>query len=216
MGRIISIIYKMTHLPTGKFYIGSLKDSSRLARYSTSSKYVRAMILDNHEEWIKEIIETFDDIPFYDVVVKEQMLIQSSVERLGWERVFNKFYHNGVAECYSPETIARRLAVMRSPEKRKKASESSVIQMSKPGAKRAVTEGQMGEKNHFYGKHHSEAHIERLRTNNPSSNPEVGAKIAAAQRGRKKMRDLEGNDKRVKAEQIEDRLKDGWTLVGSG
>jgi hypothetical protein len=61
----------------------------------------------------------------------------------------------------------------------------------------------MGEKNHFYGKHHSAEHIARLRVNNPSSRPEVGAKIAEAQRGRKKMIDLNGRDRRVKMEDIE-------------
>ena len=70
----------------------------------------------------------------------------------------------------------------------------------------------MGEKKHFYGKHHSAEHIARLRVNNPSSRPEVGAKIAEAQRGRKKMIDHFGKDRRVKIEEIEERLNQGWKL----
>lgn len=78
--------------------------------------------------------------------------------------------------------------------------------------RKRLSDRQMGEKNHFYGKHHSAEHIARLRVNNPSSRPEVGAKIAEAQRGRKKMIDLNGRDRRVKMEDIESRLVDGWKL----
>ena len=71
---------------------------------------------------------------------------------------------------------------------------------------------QKGCKNHFYGKQHSEEHLAMLKTNNPSSRPEVGAKIAEAQRGRKKMIDSEGKDRRVKAEDVESKLVEGWKL----
>lgn len=78
--------------------------------------------------------------------------------------------------------------------------------------RKRLSDRQMGEKNHFYGKHHSAEHIARLRTDNPSSRPEVGAKIAESHRGRKKMIDLNGRDRRVKMEDIESRLVDGWKL----
>ena len=78
--------------------------------------------------------------------------------------------------------------------------------------RKRLSDRQIGEKNHFYGKHHSAEHIARLKTNNPSSRPEVGAKIAEAQRGRKKMIDHFGKDRRVKIEEIEERLNQGWKL----
>ena len=173
------------------------------------------MMKNNPDEWCREIVQYFENIPFKDVVVKEQELICKYVTELGWDKIWNKFYHNGVAECYSEETITRRNAIIKSPEMRKAASEKAKLQMSKPGARKAVTEGQIGEKNHFYGKRHSAEHIIRLKTNNPSSRPEVGAKIAAAQTGRKKMIDSEGKERRVKANEIDLRVKQGWKLIGS-
>lgn len=216
MGRELSIIYKMAHLPTGKFYIGSLKDSSRFSSYVTSSKYVSRMMKDKPEDWRREIIQHFANTPFQEVVAQEQRLIEKFVIELGWDKIWNKFYHSGVAECYSDETVIKRNAIIKSPEMRKIASERTKIQMSKPGARKAVTEGQMGEKNHFYGKHHSAEHIARLRSDNPSSRPEVGAKIAEAQRGRKKMFDSDGKERRVRSEEVEARLKEGWVLGAYG
>lgn len=184
---------------------------------------------DNPDEWQREIIQSFEEVPFYNVVLQEQELIGKCVYELGWEAIWNKFYHSGVAECYSPEVLAKRSEAQMRPETRKAKSIAmkvtmnkpemknhlarlTKIQMSKPGAKKAIIEGQMGEKNHFYGKHHSAEHIARLRTDNPSSRPEVGAKIAEAQRGRKKMIDLDGRDRRVKLENIESKLSEGWKL----
>ena len=81
--------------------------------------------------------------------------------------------------------------------------------------RKRLSDRQVGEKNHFYGKHHSAEHIARLKADNPSSRPEVGAKIAEAQRGRKKMFDSDGKERRVKPEEVEVRLKEGWKLIGS-
>lgn len=77
-------------------------------------------------------------------------------------------------------------------------------------SRKKMSERQVGEKNHFYGKRHSAEHRQRLRENNPSSDPATGRKIAAAHTGRRKMFDLEGKDRRVKQEEVEQRLKEGW------
>ena len=138
MGRDLSIIYKMTHIPTGKFYIGSLKDSSRFSSYVTSSKYVCRMMKDNPDEWLREIIQSFENTPFKEVVIREQALIGESVNELGWDKIWNKFYHSGVAECYSDETVNRRNAIIRSPQMRKEASERTKLQMASPEARQAV------------------------------------------------------------------------------
>ena len=81
--------------------------------------------------------------------------------------------------------------------------------------RKRLSDRQMGEKNHFYGKCHSAEHIAHLKTNNPSSRPEVGAKIAEAQKGRKKMIDNNGKERRVRAEEIDLRIREGWRLIGS-
>lgn len=120
-----SIIYKMIHTPTGKYYIGSLKDSSKLDTYRTSSDIVSKMILDKPEDWVKEVLLEFsEETPFSEVVIEEQRLIAVAIQELSWDGVWNRFYHSGVSQCYSPEVIARKTATLRTPEIRKKMSES--------------------------------------------------------------------------------------------
>lgn len=175
-----SIIYKMTHLPTGKIYIGSLKDSSKFKTYLTSSITVKRMMTENPSEWLKEIVKSFHDTEFMHVVAEEQNMIKETVITLGWDKVWNRFYHSGVAKCYSPEAQAKRAYAQMLPAVRKKKSESmkvtmgsaemkahlskmAKLQMSVPGARKAITEGQMGEKNHFFGKKHSEETKAKMR-----------------------------------------------------
>ena len=71
------LIYKFTHVPSGKIYIGSLKDSKRWSSYNTSSRVVKAMLEQNPNEWIREI--THDDFPenwtYKEVVDLENSLI---------------------------------------------------------------------------------------------------------------------------------------------
>jgi hypothetical protein len=225
MGRVISIIYKMTHLPTGRFYIGSLKDSSRFSTYVTSSKSVSKMMTENPAEWVKEIVEEFTNISFYDVVIKEQHLIEHYVKTIGWDKIWNKFYHVGVAECYSPETIAKRSESQLRPETKLKKSIATSKRMESPEMREHLaqkTRNQMSDPKYRAiiaransRRVHSDETRRRLSESHKDilHTEEAKKKIGKAHLGRKKMLDLEGNDKRVKAEDISMRLLEGWKLV---
>lgn len=58
----IPYIYKWTHIPTGKWYIGSKVrkgwNPSRHEEYICSSKDVKPMVLENRNEWSYEILHT--------------------------------------------------------------------------------------------------------------------------------------------------------------
>lgn len=55
-----SFVYKWTHLPTGKWYIGSrtAKGCHPEDGYITSSKLVKPLVENNPEEWQREILHT--------------------------------------------------------------------------------------------------------------------------------------------------------------
>jgi hypothetical protein len=55
-----SFVYKWTHLPTGKWYIGcrTAKGCHPEDGYITSSKLVKSLIKTNPEEWQREILHT--------------------------------------------------------------------------------------------------------------------------------------------------------------
>lgn len=60
MSQTIPYLYKWTHIPTGKWYIGSKTQSgwnpSMHEKYICSSKIVKPMILENRTDWIYEIL----------------------------------------------------------------------------------------------------------------------------------------------------------------
>lgn len=118
------LIYKMTHIPTNKVYIGSLKDSSRWVTYNTSSKIVRKMLEENPREWIREIIENEfpNDWTYKEVVDLENQLIKEQVFLVGWESVWNKHYG---ANAYSPEALAAAKAAQETQSWKEKRSINS-------------------------------------------------------------------------------------------
>lgn len=121
---MISVVYKFTHLPTGKIYIGSLKDSRRFEKYTTSSTVVSNMYKENPKEWVKEILSTFEDTEFSKVVEIEHRVIKLVVEEDGWGKLFNQFYMRETARVYSPSSDGKRFARLRSDEVRKRISET--------------------------------------------------------------------------------------------
>lgn len=114
------LIYKMTHLPTGKIYIGSLKNSNRWNSYNTSSKTIKAMMSANPEEWKREIFR--DKFPkswgWTEVVNCEHRLIRDYVYRYGWDLVLNGYYNINQGNVYSPESREKAAETMRLPENR--------------------------------------------------------------------------------------------------
>ena len=96
------IIYQMTHIPTGKIYIGSLKDDNRWNKYNTSSRTVKQMMDTNPEEWQRNILlkEFADYITFNDVVALEQSIIKSCFETIGKDKMYNKGYFSQQSKLY--------------------------------------------------------------------------------------------------------------------
>lgn len=96
------IIYQMTHIPTGKIYIGSLKNDAKWSTYNTSSNSVKAMMKQNPEEWNKTILlkDFSDDVSFSEVVALEQSIIKSHFESLGKDKMFNKGFFSQQKKLY--------------------------------------------------------------------------------------------------------------------
>lgn len=92
----------MTHKPTGKIYIGALKNDVAWPKYNTSSKSVKAMMVQNPEEWNKEILlkDFSDNVTFSEVVALEQSLIKSHFVNLGKDMMFNKGYFSQQKKLY--------------------------------------------------------------------------------------------------------------------
>jgi hypothetical protein len=111
------LIYKMTHLPTGKFYIGSLQRSGIWHKYNTSSKIVKSMMLKNPEEWIREVVKQYtSDYDPQKLVDEEYALIDAAVEQVGWDGIWNlRGSTNLGSSGYSPEARAKQKATTKDP-----------------------------------------------------------------------------------------------------
>jgi len=118
------LIYKFTHVPSGKIYIGSLKDSKRWSSYNTSSRVVKAMLEQNSNEWIREITHDYfpENWTYKEVVDLENSLIKESVLTIGWDALWNKHYG---ANAYSPEAMAAAKAAQETTEWKAKRSINS-------------------------------------------------------------------------------------------
>lgn len=95
----------MTHLPTGKIYIGSLKHDHKWLKYNTSSKTVKIMMQENPEEWKRDILLSgfANYITFADVVALEQSIIKTSMLTIGKDKMFNKGYFSQQCKLYGRE-----------------------------------------------------------------------------------------------------------------
>jgi len=120
------LIYKFTHLPSEKIYLGALKDSARWDGYLSSSKSVKPMIEKFPDDWRREIIENFDDSwRWEEVVYLEQCLIKTVVKIIGWDGVFNKIANTGTASMFAPEVREKIITSLAKPSVRKKMSDSN-------------------------------------------------------------------------------------------
>jgi hypothetical protein len=126
------LIYKMTHLPTGKFYIGSLQRSKIWLRYRTSSKIVKAMMLAHPHEWVREILKEYpEDYDAQLLVDEEYRLIDAAVASFGWNGVWNQRGSRNLGSSgYSP--IARA--------KQKESAKDPVVIAKSKESKRAYVE----------------------------------------------------------------------------
>lgn len=87
----------MNHLPTGKIYIGALKDDRRWNDYCTSSNKVSKMMKDAPHEWEKHILlKNFNHtIKWSEVIALEQSIIEATALAIGWNRMFNGGVYKG-------------------------------------------------------------------------------------------------------------------------
>lgn len=86
-----AFVYKWTHIPTGKWYVGSRsrKGCHPDDGYLCSSKVVRPMIVENRDQWVREILLLGD--PMYVVMMESELL-----KRLDAKNDHNSFnQHNG-------------------------------------------------------------------------------------------------------------------------
>jgi len=103
------LIYQFTHIPTNRIYIGSKKDPAKFDDYVSSSKTVRTMMRANPAEWTREVLMTFEDWTFTQVVDLEQRLIRKIVANVGWEGVWNRSYRMS-GNVFSPAAQEKRIA----------------------------------------------------------------------------------------------------------
>jgi hypothetical protein len=122
------LIYKMTHLPTGKFYIGSLQRKKIWQKYKTSSKIVKEMMLANPHEWTREILKEYsDDYDAQSLVDEEYQLIDAAVASFGWGGIWNQRGSSNLGSSgYSPNARAKQ---------KEKAKDTLVIAKSKKSKK---------------------------------------------------------------------------------
>jgi hypothetical protein len=95
----------MTHKPTGKIYIGSLKNDKRWLSYKTSSKIVAPMMTEHPDEWDRQVLIYCDGITHSELITLEQKLIKRMVDTLGWDKMFNRVYKFGFAKSYDESSI---------------------------------------------------------------------------------------------------------------
>lgn len=124
-------VYKWTHLPTLKWYVGSrtTKKAHPDDGYICSSKIVKTMINANPAEWKREIIDIGEPLSMYDL---ESEILQTT-DAAADSRSFNQHNNNGkwtfTGRQHSDKTRARMASVDRSAtyteERNKKISESN-------------------------------------------------------------------------------------------
>jgi hypothetical protein len=123
----MALIYKFTHIPTNKIYIGAKKNDSLFEHYNSSSQTVSSMMKANPAEWLREIIHQYPtNTPFEEVVAAEQAMIKQYVDQFGWGSIWNEQYRLNVGAVYSPATNEKRNAAGRTQEARQKKRENTI------------------------------------------------------------------------------------------
>jgi hypothetical protein len=171
-------LYKWTHLPTNKWYIGSRTKKGCYPGdgYICSSKVVKPMILENANHWLREILLIGD--PLYIREMENALLIKLDAKHC--LASFNQ--HNGdgkfttvgiaVSEATREKRSRALLGIQRSDDfkrkvgNRRRGAVASIETRAKIGAAskgRVQSEdarlknsiAHSGENNHFYGKQHT-------------------------------------------------------------
>ena len=130
----MQVIYRATHLPTNKHYVGYKADITKLSSYKTSSKTVKAMMTKNPEEWAMEpIVFILPGVNPVEAVRLEQEVIKQYFDDLGgWDGLWNKAFGYGQENAYSPEAMKKAKETHQSPEFRQLRGRISKAQNSDP------------------------------------------------------------------------------------
>lgn len=183
-----SFVYKWTHLPTGKWYIGSrtAKGCHPEDGYISSSQLIKPLIKQNPTEWKREIIETGGS----EEMIKLETTLLESLDAKNNPMSFNqhngdgKFTRTGV--IVSEETRKKQSESIKrvhpnrgkpspnkgkiaSEETRKKQSEAKLGKKRKPFTEQTrdkIRQAKLGSNNPSYGKTPSEETKEKLRQAN--------------------------------------------------
>jgi len=154
-------IYKITS-PSNKVYIGQSVDVNR--RINDNYKFYNC----------KEQIKLYNSLKKYGFENhKFEVLIECSVEELNnWERFYQDFYINEGFEILN-------LKITGTDDKNGYLSEEY---------KQKISESMIGEKNHFYGKNHSDETKKKISEarNGSEVSEEVKKKISASHKGKPK------------------------------
>ena len=167
-------MYRWTHIPTGKWYVGSrtAKGSHPNDGYFCSSREVKPLIQSNPSEWKREILATGEPEEMY---ILESKLLQESDARND-PLSFNK--HNNDGKFINPgESLPEEIRV--------KISKSLLGKKQSVETRNKKSKVFSGTGNPFYGKTHSEETKKILRdlylgTTRPD---EIKKKIAATLTG---------------------------------
>ena len=119
----MQVIYRATHLPTNKPYIGYRSDEYALHRYKTSSNLVKNMMTNNPDEWkIEVIVCILQNVSQRDGLDLEKVVIRQYRDDCGgWNGVWNRYGKKPPINPIVRETI-RRIVMEALPAARKAIS----------------------------------------------------------------------------------------------
>jgi len=167
-------IYKWTHIPTGKWYIGSKIrkgwNPTRHEEYICSSKEVKPLVLENRNEWVYEILY----IGEANYIADLENSILTSLNAKDDPLSFNQ--HNG-------DGLYNRYGVKENATTRRKKSEARI------GNKNPMY-GKTGEKSPHYGKKYDDS-----RKQKQSSSLKEYAKNRPTSHNKNISKSLKGNPK---------------------
>ena len=183
----VGVIYKITNTLNGKPYIGQTRQklNRRISGHKSSKKNFGVDAAITKYGWENFTVEVIEECPIEKLNEREIFWIAELGSKV--PNGYNLTDGGDGALNPSPETRARMSAARKgkpSPNKGKKLPEE---QKAKISANHADVNG---EKNGFYGKHHSEETCAKMsaakkgKPHKPHS-PETKAKISASEKGRK-------------------------------
>ena len=113
-----SYVYKWTHIPTMKWYIGSRtsKKSHVNDGYICSSKIVKPLIVEKSIEWKREIIQTGDSLEMRELEVEILSLLDAkndprSFNRHNGDGLFNNDGHNKGKKTVNKNGLYKRVHI---------------------------------------------------------------------------------------------------------